>query len=171
MATVSKNVNKNIPFIDIEAQRARLNGSIDRAIKRVLDHGKFINGPEVAQLEADLRLLPAVKYAVSCASGTDALLMVLLAKNVGPGDAVLCPSFTFCATAEVVALRGATPIFVDVEKETFNIDPASLRKGVALAKRLGLFPKAVIPVDLFGQAADHDEIEEVAGAEGAICSG
>jgi dTDP-4-amino-4,6-dideoxygalactose transaminase len=91
--------------------------------------------------------------------------MVLLAKDVGPGDAVICPSFTFCATGEVVALRGATPIFVDVDQETFNIDVASLKKGIALARKLGLKPKAIIPVDLFGQPADHDAIGEVAEAE------
>ena len=106
------------------------------------------------------------KHVISCASGTDALLMVLLAKDVGPGDAVICPSFTFCATGEVVALRGATPIFVDVDEETFNIDVASLKKGIALARKLGLKPKAIIPVDLFGQPANHDAIGEVANAEG-----
>src|SRR5207237_916379 len=106
------------------------------------------------------------KYAVSCSSGTDALLMVLRAQGVGPGDAVLCPSFTFCATGEAVALTGATPVFVDVLEETFNIDPASLRRGIVTAKRLGLKPKAVIPVDLFGQSADHDSVAAIAEAEG-----
>jgi dTDP-4-amino-4,6-dideoxygalactose transaminase len=103
---------------------------------------------------------------VSCSSGTDALLMVLMAKNVGPGDAVLCPSFTFCATGEAVALTGATPVLVDVDEETFNMDAASLSRGIAVAKRRGLKPKMVIPVDLFGQSADHDAIAEVAAAEG-----
>jgi dTDP-4-amino-4,6-dideoxygalactose transaminase len=163
---MNKHAISNIPFIDIAAPRARLSDSIDQAIKRVLDHGQFINGPEVTQLEAELGTYTGANHVVSCASGTDALLMVLLAKRVGPGDAVICPSFTFCATGEVVALRGATPIFVDVDEETFNIDPASLKKGVALAKQLGLKPKAVIPVDLFGQAADHDAVEKVASSEG-----
>src|SRR6185437_7623743 len=99
-------------------------------------------------------------------SGTDALLMVLLAKKIGPGDAVICPTFTFCATGEVVALLGATPVFVDVDETTFNIDIASLKSGVAVAKKQGLKPKAIIPVDLFGQPADHDAIAEVAAAEG-----
>jgi dTDP-4-amino-4,6-dideoxygalactose transaminase len=103
---------------------------------------------------------------VSCASGTDALLMVLMAKNVGPGDAVLCPSFTFCATGEAVALTGATPVFVDVDESTFNIDVASLKRGIATAKARGLKPVAVIPVDLFGQSADHDAVGAVAAAEG-----
>ncbi|MFW1485242.1 aminotransferase class I/II-fold pyridoxal phosphate-dependent enzyme, partial [Vibrio parahaemolyticus] len=90
------------------------------------------------------------KHVVSCASGTDALLMVLMAKNVGPGDAVLCPTFTFCATGEVVTLTGATPVFVDVDEETFNIDVDSLKRGIATARARGLKPVAVIPVDLFG---------------------
>ncbi|WOH48824.1 DegT/DnrJ/EryC1/StrS aminotransferase family protein [Bradyrhizobium sp. sBnM-33] len=159
-------VTKEIPFIDIAEQRTRLKDSIDQSIKRVLDHGQFINGPEVAQLEVELGFFSDSKHVVSCASGTDALLMVLMAKGVGAGDAVICPSFTFCATAEVVVLVGATPIFVDVNEETFNIDPVSLKQGIALAKQLGLQAKAVIPVDLFGQAADHHGIEEVAAAEG-----
>jgi dTDP-4-amino-4,6-dideoxygalactose transaminase len=103
---------------------------------------------------------------VTCASGTDALLMVLMAKGVGRGDAVLCPSFTFCATGEAVALTGATPVFVDVDEATFNIDVTSLKRGIAAARKLGLKPKAIIPVDLFGQSADHDAIGAIAGAEG-----
>jgi dTDP-4-amino-4,6-dideoxygalactose transaminase len=103
---------------------------------------------------------------VTCASGTDALLMVLMARDVGRGDAVFCPSFTFCATGEAVALTGATPVFVDVDEATFNIDPGSLKRGIATALRLGLKPRAVIPVDLFGQSADHDAIAAIAEAEG-----
>jgi dTDP-4-amino-4,6-dideoxygalactose transaminase len=102
---------------------------------------------------------------VSCASGTDALVLVLMAKGIGPGDAVVCPSFTFCATAEVVALLGATPVFADVDEATFNIDPASLERAIAKAKRLGLKPRAVIPVDLFGLPADYDQIAAIAAAE------
>jgi dTDP-4-amino-4,6-dideoxygalactose transaminase len=132
----------------------------------VLTHCQFINGPEVTQLEAALAAFSGAKHVVTCASGTDALLMVLMAKGIGPGDAVLCPSFTFCATGEPVALTGATPVFVDVNETTFNIDVASLKRGVATAKRLGLKPRAVIPVDLFGQSADHDAIAAVAEAEG-----
>jgi len=103
---------------------------------------------------------------VTCASGTDALLMVLMAKGVGPGDAVLCPSFTFCATGEAVALTGATPVFVDVDEDTFNMDAASLKSGIATARKRGLRPVGVIPVDLFGQSADHDAVAAVAEAEG-----
>ena len=155
-----------VPFIDIAAQRRRLGKSIDEAVARVLGHCQFINGPEVTQLEAELAAFSGARHVVSCASGTDALLMVLMAKGVGVGDAVLCPSFTFCATGEAVALTGATPVFVDVDEATFNIDAASLKRGIATAKKLGLKPRAVIPVDLFGQSADHDAIGAIAAAEG-----
>jgi len=154
-----------IPFIDIGAQRRRLGAKVDDAVARVLAHCQFINGPEVTQLEADLAAFTGAKHVVSCASGTDALLMVLMAAGVGRGDAVFCPSFTFCATGEAVALTGATPVLVDVDEATFNLDPASLARGIATAKKLGLKPKAVIPVDLFGQSADHDAIAAVAGPE------
>lgn len=155
-----------ISFIDIAEQRRRLGKRIDEAVAGVLTHCQFINGPEVARLEADLAAFSGARHVVACASGTDALLMVLLAKNVGPGDAVICPTFTFCATGEVVALLGATPVFVDVDETTFNIDIASLRNGIAVAKNRGLRPRAIIPVDLFGQPADHDAIAAVAAAEG-----
>ena len=155
-----------IPFIDVAAQRRRLGRSLDEAVSRVLDHCQFVNGPEVTQLEAELAAFSGAKHVVSCSSGTDALLMVLMAKDVGSGDAVLCPSFTFCATGEAVALAGATPVFVDVEATTFNIDAASLKRGIATARRLGLRPRAVIPVDLFGQSADHDAIGAVVEGEG-----
>ena len=155
-----------VAFIDIAAQRRRLGPRIDEAVSRVLAHCQFINGPEVTELEAALATFSGARHVVSCASGTDALLMVLMAKGVGRGDAVLCPSFTFCATGEAVALTGATPLFVDVDESTFNMDVASLKRGVATAKRLGLKPKGVIPVDLFGQSADHDAIAAVAQAEG-----
>src|SRR5438445_10212318 len=136
-----------VPFIDVAAQRRRLGKSIDEAISRVLGHCQFINGPEVAQLEADLMVFSGAKHVVTCASGTDALLMVLMAKRVGRGDAVLCPSFTFCATGEAAALAGATPVFVDVDEATFNMDADSLKRGIATAISLGLKPRAVIPVD------------------------
>jgi len=155
-----------IPFIDVGAQRQRLGKAIDEAVSRVLTHCQFLGGPEVTQLEADLAAFSGAKHVVSCSSGTDALLMVLMAKGIGPGDAVLCPSFTFCATGEAVALTGATPVLVDVDEETFNMDAASLSRGIAVAKRRGLTPRVVIPVDLFGQSADHDAIAEVALAEG-----
>src|SRR3954452_24674146 len=155
-----------VAFIDIGAQRRRLGKSIDDAVGRVLAHCQFINGPEVAQLEAELAAFSGARHVVTCASGTDALLMVLMAKGVGRGDAVLCPSFTFCATGEAVALTGATPVFVDVDETTFNMDANALKRGVATARKLGLKPKAVIPVDLFGQSADLQGIAELARAEG-----
>jgi dTDP-4-amino-4,6-dideoxygalactose transaminase len=155
-----------VPFIDIAAQRRRLGKSIDEAVARVLNHCQFINGPEVTALETALAQFSGARHVVSCASGTDALLMVLMAKNIGPGDAVLCPSFTFCATGEAVALTGAAPVFIDVDEATFNIDAASLKRGIVTARQRGLKPRAVIPVDLFGQSADHDAISAVAEAEG-----
>ncbi|MGA2943782.1 MAG: aminotransferase class I/II-fold pyridoxal phosphate-dependent enzyme, partial [Xanthobacteraceae bacterium] len=115
---------KPIPFIDVAAQRRRLGSAIDDAIGRVLAHCQFIQGPEVRALEADLAAFCGAKHVIGCASGTDALLLVLLAWEIGPGDAVICPAFTFHATAEQVALLGATPVFADVEADTFNIDPA-----------------------------------------------
>jgi dTDP-4-amino-4,6-dideoxygalactose transaminase len=157
---------QQIPFIDVAAQRQRLGKSLDAAVARVLDHCQFINGPEVAHLEQALAAFSGAKHVVTCSSGTDALLMVLMAKGIGHGDAVLCPSFTFCATGEAVAITGATPVFVDVEETTFNIDGASLKRGIATARRRGLKPKAVIPVDLFGQSANHDAVAAIAAEEG-----
>ncbi|MEA2974696.1 MAG: hypothetical protein QOF19_216 [Alphaproteobacteria bacterium] len=154
-----------IPFIDVAAQRRRLGPAVDEAVARVLAHCQFVMGPEVRAFEADLAAFCGARHAISCASGTDALLLVLMAKRIGPGDAVFCPAFTFCATAEVVALLGATPVFVDVDEASFNIDAASLRRAIATAKRAGLKPKAVIPVDLFGQPADHDAIAAIVDAE------
>src|SRR4029079_975536 len=153
-----------IPFIDVAAQRRRLGRAIDEAIARVLAHCQFIQGPEVHALEAELAAFCGARHAIGCASGTDALLLVLMAWEIGPGDAVICPSFTYHATAEMVALLGATPIIADVNAETFNLDPESLERAVADAKRLGLKAKAVIPVDLFGLPADHDAIAAIAAA-------
>jgi dTDP-4-amino-4,6-dideoxygalactose transaminase len=156
---------KPIPFIDVAAQRRRLGTAIDEATTRVLNHCQFLMGPEVAAFESQLAAFCGARHAVSCSSGTDALVMVLMAKGIGRGDAVFCPTFTFCATAESVALVGATPIFVDVDADTFNIDAASLKSAIATAKAKGLKPKAVIPVDLFGLPADHDAVAEIADAE------
>lgn len=153
-----------IPFIDLQAQRARISIGIDEAIARVLDHGAFIMGPEVLEVEQQLAARANARYCVSCASGTDALTLPLLAAGIGPGDAVLVPSFTFTATAEVVALRGATPVFVDVDRHTFNMDPTSLEAGIAAAQRASLTPRAVMTVDLFGQPADYDALETIAKA-------
>ncbi len=151
-----------IPFIDVAAQRRRLGCAIDDAVARVLAHCQFIQGPEVHVLEAELAAFCGARHAIGCASGTDALLLVLMAWQIGPGDAVICPSFTYHATAEMVALLGATPIIADVLPDTFNLDPASCERAIATAKRLGLNPRAIIPVDLFGLPADHDAIAAIA---------
>ena len=155
-----------IPFIDVAAQRRRLGRAIDDAIARVLAHAQFIQGPEVEALEKELAAFCGARHVIACSSGTDALLLVLMAWRIGPGDAVICPDFTFCATAEVVALCGATPVFADVQAETFNLDPASCERAIATAKRLDLRPRAIIAVDLFGLPADHDALAAVAAVHG-----
>jgi dTDP-4-amino-4,6-dideoxygalactose transaminase len=160
--------DRAIPFIDVAAQRRRLGGAIDDAIARVLAHCQFIQGPEVRALEAELAAFCGARHAIGCASGTDALLLVLMAWGIGPGDAVICPAFTFCATAEVVALLGATPVMADVDAVSFNLDPDSFERAVATAKARGLKPRAVIPVDLFGLPADLDAIGAVAAAHGMM---
>jgi len=157
-----------IPFIDVAAQRRRLGPAIDAAVARVLNHCQFILGPEVTAFETELATFCGASHVVSCASGTDALVLALRAMEIGSGDAVLCPSFTFCATAEVAALVGATPIFVDVDAATFNIDVNGVEGAVATAKDAGLKPKAIIPVDLFGLPADHAAIAATAKAENLL---
>lgn len=155
-----------IPFIDVAAQRRALGARLDEAVARVLGHCQFILGPEVQTLEAELGAFCGASRVVTCASGTDALSLVLMAKGIGPGDAVICPSFTFCATAEVVALHRATPVFADIDAATFNISVESAAAAVDEAKRRGLRPRMIIPVDLFGLPADHDGIAALAKAEG-----
>jgi dTDP-4-amino-4,6-dideoxygalactose transaminase len=153
-----------IEFIDLGAQRRRLGRRVDEAILRVVDHGKYIMGPEVAIFERELAAFCGAKHVLSCANGTDALGLALMAKGIKPGQAVLVPSFTFAATAEVVAWFDAVPVFVDVLEHTFNMDPASLEAGITTAKRLGLEPAGIIPVDLFGLPAGYDEILAIAAA-------
>jgi dTDP-4-amino-4,6-dideoxygalactose transaminase len=155
-----------IPFIDLAAQRRRLSDALNAAVLRVMDHGSYIMGPEVIQLEADLAAFCGARHVVSCANGTDALGLVLMAMEIGAGDAVFCPTFTFCATAEAVAWVGATPVLVDVQPDTFNMNPESLEISIDIARRKGLRPAAIIPVDLFGQPADHDAIERIAARDG-----
>ncbi len=155
-----------IAFIDLDAQRRRLGPDLEEAILRVVRHGGYIMGPEIKQFEADLSAFCGAKHSITCANGTDALAMPLMAKGVGPGDAVFCPSFTFAATAEVVAWVGATVVFVDVRPDTFNMDVASLEAAVAKAQREGLRPAVVIAVDLFGQPADHDAIGQICARHG-----
>ena len=153
---------KAIPFIDVQSQHRRLREEIEGAIGHVLEHGRFIMGPEVLELEEELAAYVGSKHCVSCASGTDALLMPLMAWEVGPGDAVFVPAFTFAATAEVVVLAGATPVFVDVLPSTFNLDPSSLADAIEhVTSDTHLSPAAAIAVDLFGQPADYAAIRDV----------
>lgn len=155
----------SLPFIDLQKQQAGIREAIDQAIARVLDHGLYIMGPEVAEFERQLSLFCGAAHTVSCANGTDALSLALLTLGVEPGDkkaAIFVPSFTFAATAEVVALLGATVVFVDVLDDTFNMDPNSLKRGIENAKKLGLQPTGVIAVDLFGQPADYDTLSQIA---------
>jgi UDP-2-acetamido-2-deoxy-ribo-hexuluronate aminotransferase len=153
----------SIQFIDLQAQFKALEGDIRAGIDRVLAHGKFIMGPEIGELESELAAFAGVGKAVSCASGTDALLLPLMAWDIGPGDAVFVPTFTFIATAEVVSLLGATPVFVDIDERTFNLDPAKLREAVERTAGSGeLRPRAVITVDLFGQLCDYEAIDAIA---------
>ena len=151
-------------FIDLAQQQLHLGDSIDHAIRRVLAHGNYIMGPEVVKLEASLSEFCGAKHTLTCSNGTDALGLILMALAVGPGDAVFCPSFTFAATAEVVAWFGATPVFVDIHPDTFNLDAASLEAAIRTAKALDLDPAGVISVDLFGQPADYDRIEPICAA-------
>ena len=159
---VYNDVTKNIPFIDLKLQQNRIRGQLEKAINNVLDHGKYIMGPEVYELEEKLADFSKAKNVITCSSGTDALLMVLMAKGIGPGDAVFLPSFTYTATPEVVALLGATPIFVDVQNETYNIDPYNLKESIGIAEKEGLNPKTIIAVDLFGQPANYKSLKQVA---------
>ncbi|MEJ0009714.1 MAG: DegT/DnrJ/EryC1/StrS family aminotransferase [Alphaproteobacteria bacterium] len=159
-------VRAPIEFTDLAAQQRRIKGKLDAAIARVLAHGQYIMGREVAELEGKLSEFCGAKYSLTCSNGTDALALVLMAKGIGPGDAVFCPSFTFAATAEVVAWLGATPVFTDILPESFNMNPLSLKKAIEAAKKGGYKPAAVIPVDLFGQPADYDPIESIARSEG-----
>lgn len=151
-----------LAFIDLQAQRLRIADKLEAATKRVMEQGQFIMGPDVKELEAKLAEFCGAKYCLSCSNGTDALALVLMAKGVRPGDAIFVPSFTFAATAEVVAWLGATAVFIDSEEDSFNMCADSLKKGIERAKAKGLKLAGVIPVDLFGLPADYDVINEIA---------
>ena len=154
-----------IPFVDLQKQLDAVRPAIERNIHRVLHHGQFIMGREVVELESQLAHFVGVRHAIACSSGTDALLMALMAYGIGPGDAVFTTPFTFVATAEVIALLGATPVFVDIHAHTLNIDPERLDDAVRRIRSEGaLHPRGVIPVDLFGLPADYDSICAVAKA-------
>jgi dTDP-4-amino-4,6-dideoxygalactose transaminase len=159
----------SIPFIDLQAQRRRLGAPLERAISAAVEGGQWIMGPQVRALEEELAHFAGVKHAIACANGTDALLIILRAWEVGPGDAVFVPAFTFAASAEVVALVGAIPVFVDVLEDTFNMAPASLSAAIEMVRREGdLRPRVVMPVDLFGQAADYRALEPIAARENLL---
>lgn len=154
---------KAIPFIDLQAQRAQIAKEIMTSVQRVIESGQYILGPEVTKLEQELCNFTGVKHSIGCSNGTDALSMVLMAQSIGPGDAVFVPTYTFAATAEVVALRGATPVFVDVDSKTFNMNPISLERSIQhITKDKALKPKGIIAVDLFGQPADLKTIDTIA---------
>ena len=155
-----------VPFVDLKAQYARLKPQIAEAIQDVLDDGRYILGPAVARLESELAEYCGAAHAISCSSGTDAIFMPLLAFEVGPGDAVFVPSFTFTATAEAILLAGASPVFVDVEADSFNIDLADLTKKISETRAGGkLTPKAILAVDLFGLPADWNGLNTLAERE------
>ena len=161
---------KRLDFIDLKTQQQRISALLTENIRRVLAHGQYIMGPEIQVLETRLAAYVGVKHAISCSSGTDALLMPLMAYGVGPGDAIFTTPFTFIATAEVIQLLGATPVFVDIDPQTFNLDPEALAAAVrGLGQNPGtahLKPKGIIPVDLFGQPADYDRIHAIAQEHG-----
>jgi UDP-2-acetamido-2-deoxy-ribo-hexuluronate aminotransferase len=161
-------LKKKIELIDLKAQQSRIRESVENRIKKVLDHGIYILGPEVQELEEQLANRAGTKHCISCANGTDALLMALMTYDVGPGDAIFTSPFTFIATAEVISLLRATPVFVDIDLRTFNIDPAKLQETVEafIKKSTGPRPKGIIPVDIFGQPADYEEIEKIAREHG-----
>lgn len=156
-----------IPFIDLQAQRQRLGQPLEDAILKVVRSGAYVMGPEIGQFEAELAAFGQAPFALSCGSGTEALILPLMAWQIGPGDAVFCPSFTFAATAEVMPLVGASPVFVDVLPDTYNLDPARLDAAIQAVKAEGsLTPRAVIAVDLFGQPADYPAIAAVCAKHG-----
>jgi dTDP-4-amino-4,6-dideoxygalactose transaminase len=156
-----------IPFIDLAAQQRRLKPQIDAAVQKVLDHGAYVMGPEVRGFEEALAGFCGAEHALSCANGTDAIALPLMAWGVGAGDAVFCPSFTFAATPEVAPWTGAEPVFVDIAADTYNIDPAKLEASIEAVLAEGrLRPKAVIAVDLFGQPADYPRLRALADRHG-----
>jgi dTDP-4-amino-4,6-dideoxygalactose transaminase len=156
-----------IAFIDLAAQQRRIEGPIKQAINNVLAHGLYVSGPEVEKLETQLAAHCGAKHAIGCSSGTDAIVLALMAVGVGPGDAIFVPSFTFAATAEAVALVGATPVFVDCLAETYNTDPRSLDEAIAMIEKDGkLRPVGMIVVGMFGQPADFNSIDPIAAKHG-----
>lgn len=157
-----------IEFIDLKAQRQHIGKAMDEAILKVVHDGNYILGQQVQEFETGLAAFCGAKHAIGVANGTDALILVLEALGIGPGDAVICPSFTFAATAEVVAWMGATPVFAEIDEATYNIDPKSLGVALETAKQHKLNPRALISVDLFGQACDYEPIEAFCKQNGLV---
>jgi UDP-2-acetamido-2-deoxy-ribo-hexuluronate aminotransferase len=156
-----------IPFIDLGIQRQRIGAAIEASVLKVINHGAYIMGPEVRTFEADMSVFAKSKHCLSCANGTDAIELILLGLGVGKGDAVFVPAFTFVATAEVVPMTGAEPVFVDIEPDTYNIDVAKLDAAIAAVFAEGrLKPAAIIAVDLFGQPADYPALSAIAKKHG-----
>jgi dTDP-4-amino-4,6-dideoxygalactose transaminase len=149
-------------------QRIRLGSAIEHAILRVLDHVDYVLGPEVARLERALAEFTGARHCITCGNGTNALMLALMALDIGPGDVVFVPGFSFVASAEPIALLGATPLFVDVLPDTFNIDPISFQRAVTKAKQDGLRARAVVVVDLFGHPADYTALRRITDAEGLV---
>ena len=158
-------------FIDLAAQQQRIADNINERIQAVLAHGKYIMGPEVQEIEERLGQYIGIQHSISCSSGTDALLLALMALNVKPGDAVFAPTFTFIATVEVVSILGATPVFVDIDPKTYNIDPEKLEQAIEKTNNTSLTAKGVIAVDLFGLPADYKRIKDLAGKHGLFVIG
>ena len=157
----------DIAFIDLKAQQRRIRGRVEARLKAVLDHGRYIAGPEIDELEALLAEKTGAAAAVACASGTAALIIPMLAEGIDTGDAVFIPAFSYNATANAVLLTGATPVFVDIDATTFNMDPADLERRIDTVKREGkLKPRAVIPVDMFGSPANYPAIDRIARRDG-----
>ncbi len=152
----------SIPFIDLAAQQARLKTDIDAGIAHVLASGQYILGPQVGEFESQLAEFGQARHALGCANGTDALILPMIAWDIPRGSAVFCPSFTYCATAEAIAIKGAVPVFVDIDRDTYNMDPASLRAAVEGARADGMELFGVITVDLFGQCANYEELAPIA---------
>jgi dTDP-4-amino-4,6-dideoxygalactose transaminase len=159
-------LKRSIPFIDLQAQRRRLGDALEQGMRRVLAHGQFIMGPEVAELEAALAARCGAAHVVACANGTDALNLAIRSLGIGRGDAVIVPGFSFSASAEAVVLAGATPVFCDVLPDSFNIDPESMLAAVDTARKAELKPRAVMPVDLFGLPADYETLDALAREAG-----
>jgi dTDP-4-amino-4,6-dideoxygalactose transaminase len=155
-----------IAFIDLQAQRARIADAVEEAVLGVVRSGRWILGPEVEACERELAAFAGARHCLTAASGTDALALALMVHGLRPGDAVVCPAFTFAATAEVIAWLGAVPVFADVDPATFNLDPESAERAIRTAQAHGLAPRAVVAVDLFGQPADHAELAALADAHG-----